>query len=1358
MKTLMSLVHGLFLGLLVGGPLFAQETIIITEVNGTKQTYEGIQPQPIDIPLYPSSIVGGDWTGTNEISFTVLNQTTIDTFSVTFRNVGGCSKVTVKTSPVIISGGNFTISYNIPTISSGSLNGTFAADGQSCSGTFNYSNTQCGGSKSGSWSAQPMTIPTPTLNPPTNLRAELSGNIVTLDWDAASASAPQTAILKSLQSPVKLHTTFKKLSIDSHQNDHAALLPAALSLTEVEPNNNFSNAQIVDGPSPAVVDGNAEISDVGALVFEWESGAKDDVEDLFKVTTQSAGLRLDLTGVSSDLDIWLLTFADNVPEVIEASLGTGVVDETIDLPSLAAGTYYVGVTIYDPDPVGPNSSPYVLTITADLGGSVVGLQLYNVYRSGNSNPKTSGVLIGTADASSTTYVDDVSPRSEHFLFYQITAVYSEGESEPSNEVFVELGTTPVNAPPVLAGIGGQLATAGQINNVQLSADDADGDFLNFTIQLNPGFLSITDVTQAGNTTTAVLVIAPAENVIGSFSATLQVSDNRGGVDSEDFMIEVSAPQPLGNWTILNPKLGSSPLNSVCFVDANNGWVVGSGGTIFRTSDSGATWTKQTCGTTRDLRAVYFRDGATGWAVGGNPVVGVGPIGVVYKTTNGGQTWGAQASNVSGVLYSVHFVDANTGWAVGGGWSDGTNPPSYISTIVKTIDGGATWSYQMNQIFQTSNQPRSVFFIDANSGWAVGDNGTILKTTDGGQNWISKTSGTTSDLNSVQFVNSQIGWAVVAENLGDVIKTTDGGESWFTQDIAVQGFFHSLDFIDAQTGWVVGEQSSDGVVFRTSDGGATWSKYAQPNIYLGSVCFVDGVTGWVTGTSSMVMKTQDGGVSWANQSWMTRNRLWATYFLDANTGWTGGAGGQLLKTTDAGANWQLIPGPNTNIINAIYFADSKNGWACQTRGKILRTTDSGESWAQVNTSTNRDFYGMCFIDGKTGWAVGGGNAIEGLVFKTNDGGVSWALQSNPVSEALMDVFFVDADTGWAVGMSGIILKTTNGGATWAAQNSGGTSWLVDVYFQNAQSGFAVGDGAILRTTDGGENWRSTFADGVVEEVLFVDQLHGWAVGTAAGVAKGIGGNDPGIHLLTSGRSKIWQTADGGDNWTEQTLSTGGWLLGAYFTDLNSGFAVGSGGTIYRYSNDLALPDAPNELTAQAISETEITLTWCDNSSNEDGFYIYRSDGVSGAYQFLTTISSNITSYTDASLTNQKSYWYRVCAFNSVGRSSLSLDATSTAGVVAVEAEPELPTVFALNQNYPNPFNPTTTIEFSLPHSCEVSLKIYNLRGEEVATLVSEAMPAGNHKRVWSANELSSGVYFYRLQAGTFVQTRKFLLVK
>ncbi len=103
--------------------------------------------------------------------------------------------------------------------------------------------------------------------------------------------------------------------------------------------------------------------------------------------------------------------------------------------------------------------------------------------------------------------------------------------------------------------------------------------------------------------------------------------------------------------------------------------------------------------------------------------------------------------------------------------------------------------------------------------------------------------------------------------------------------------------------------------------------------------------------------------------------------------------------------------------------------------------------------------------------------------------------------------------------------------------------------------------------------------------------------------------------------------------------------------------------------------------------------------------------------------------------------------------------STASTTSVAEEVQTATIgFVLAQNYPNPFNPSTTIRFSLPRPGFITLKIYNLLGEEVATLVQEQCEAGEHRVQWQAHDLPSGVYVYRVQAGEFVQSRKLLLMR
>jgi hypothetical protein len=90
--------------------------------------------------------------------------------------------------------------------------------------------------------------------------------------------------------------------------------------------------------------------------------------------------------------------------------------------------------------------------------------------------------------------------------------------------------------------------------------------------------------------------------------------------------------------------------------------------------------------------------------------------------------------------------------------------------------------------------------------------------------------------------------------------------------------------------------------------------------------------------------------------------------------------------------------------------------------------------------------------------------------------------------------------------------------------------------------------------------------------------------------------------------------------------------------------------------------------------------------------------------------------------------------------------------------EIVTKFVLSQNYPNPFNPSTTISFAIPSKAYVTLKVFDIMGREVATIVSEELSAGNYSRQWNAANMSSGIYFYRLQAGSYTETKKLVLLR
>lgn len=184
---------------------------------------------------------------------------------------------------------------------------------------------------------------------------------------------------------------------------------------------------------------------------------------------------------------------------------------------------------------------------------------------------------------------------------------------------------------------------------------------------------------------------------------------------------------------------------------------------------------------------------------------------------------------------------------------------------------------------------------------------------------------------------------------------------------------------------------------------------------------------------------------------------------------------------------------------------------------------------------------------------------------------------------------------------------------------------------------------------------------------------------------------------------------------------------------------------------------NVAATQLQNENKIKITWKDNSSSETGFEIERKESLESSFTKVGEVKENIITYTDESVTNNLTYTYRIRGIND----ETSSDYATTSGVVVgVKEETSLPVSYSLSQNYPNPFNPSTVIMWQLPIACYVTLSVYDLLGREVANLVNEYREAGYYRTEFSISksQLSSGVYFYRIKAGNYVETKKMILTK
>jgi len=303
-------------------------------------------------------------------------------------------------------------------------------------------------------------------------------------------------------------------------------------------------------------------------------------------------------------------------------------------------------------------------------------------------------------------------------------------------------------------------------------------------------------------------------------------------------------------------------------------------------------------------------------------------------------------------------------------------------------------------------------------------------------WVRQTSGTTKNLNAVQFpVDAQTGYIVGGSVSGGgnvILKTTDGGATWVPQvppDTTLA--LWSLDFpVNADTGWVVGGSGSSCALFETTNGGAHWFyQDISSGILLGVDFPVDNQTGCVVGVGGMIAITTDGGSHWNYPSSGTSKRLYSVDFpADALTGYAVGDSGTVRKTTDGGATWfARDPGPNYDFYSVHFPVDAQTGYTVGWDGITYKTTNGGTDWVSQNPSVEVDLHSVYFpVDAFTGYAVGWPVQPNNIV-KTTDGGAYWDTLTSGTNLNLNSVHFPgNVMTGYAVGDSGTILKTTDGG--------------------------------------------------------------------------------------------------------------------------------------------------------------------------------------------------------------------------------------------------------------------------------------------------------------------------------------------
>jgi len=230
-----------------------------------------------------------------------------------------------------------------------------------------------------------------------------------------------------------------------------------------------------------------------------------------------------------------------------------------------------------------------------------------------------------------------------------------------------------------------------------------------------------------------------------------------------------------------------------------------------------------------------------------------------------------------------------------------------------------------------------------------------------------------------------------------------------------------------------------------------------------------------------------------------------------------------------------------------------------------------------------------------------------------------------------------------------------------------------------------------------------------------------------------------------------------------LGNGNYLItngtGVYILDQNTGGVLSTpvAGVSGRSAHEYDLVIIPVELTSFAanVVNSNVILNWnTATETNNSGFEIQRGtdrinfSNIAFVPGFGTTTEPRSYSYTD-NLANSRNYYYRLKQLDYNGAFTYS---------DIVEVNVAAPVEFALEQNYPNPFNPSTLISYSIPQNSFVTLKVYDIIGNEVVTLVNQTQSAGKYDVRFDASKLSNGVYFYTIKADNFTSTKKMILMK
>lgn len=662
----------------------------------------------------------------------------------------------------------------------------------------------------------------------------------------------------------------------------------------------------------------------------------------------------------------------------------------------------------------------------------------------------------------------------------------------------------------------------------------------------------------------------------------------------------------------------------------------------------------------------------------------------------------------------------------------------------------------------ANSLNALTFTDTKTGYAVGDNGAVLKTADGGLTWAFDAVGY-SRFEAVQFPEENVGFATGEK--GTVIKTVDAGNHWMIQPAATERNLHALSFRDKENGFTVGDS---GTFLQTTDGGKVWKANAGlPMVKLTGVHFPSEKIGFVCARDGQVYKTLDGGVTWGATR-VDSAGLNSVWFSNADRGYLAGDTA-IYGTIDGGNHWQRILHKDGMAFRGTHFENGDTLHVLSPGYFSFTSGDGGATWTQEPTdSLSNDIRAMFFTNGKRGYAVGN----NGFMGETTDRGAHWSVSTRSACAActggptpfISGIEFPSVSTGY-VATWGYLMKTMNGGKTWERISTFPSNPVLNMHFTDAQNGVVCGNlasdtgnhpnGFIDRSTDGGLSWKrvDSWPGHTLRCMAFPSNRVGYAMGYGFGL----------------------KTVDAGMNWAQIASPPTGEIDLIDFIDEETGFASDHRSLFKTTDGGAHWDSLPSYLNPLPAKSGIFTMRFLDRQT---GFLAFDSakilktgDGgttwrrvatplIQAAIQNIRFISSTmgytvgkkglILKTTDAGET-----WIRQDAGVGAPLFEIDFPDTSTGFVVGLgETYSDNPIILKLERSvgdgiagprYPIAgrlrLGPDGEVRYTLSKPSRVRARILRPNGSGVTVLVDTREGVGEHRLVLPTKSVTRGSYIF-----------------